>query len=247
MPLHALDMCNDFLAGIQCEALKVPIEVIKQNKAHRTNFDSLRLEIGNAIVNAKVETSDAVHRRKAASMESHQGSNKKGRGGSPKGRGGRGGPGRGNTGCGKGKGFRNRPKGAPTEVPGKLSYYPDGKLFTGTYESWKDISQEDQAKVTAGRLADKAKRKVGALTSEPSPSKKAKTVAEAPSTDVPMGTTRATKQNAEFTAALQKMGTVLKKAQQAQAGDQAEAIDVDIEVSETPRVRTLTPNAGTVM
>jgi hypothetical protein len=41
MPLHALDMCNDFLAGIQCEALKVPIEVIKQNKAHRTNFDSL--------------------------------------------------------------------------------------------------------------------------------------------------------------------------------------------------------------
>jgi hypothetical protein len=85
MPLHALDMCNDFLAGIQCEALKVPVEVIKQNKALCTNFDSLRLKIGNAIVNAKVETSDAVHRCKAASMESHQGSNKKGRGGSPKG------------------------------------------------------------------------------------------------------------------------------------------------------------------
>jgi hypothetical protein len=43
------------------------------------------------------------------------------------------------------------------------------------------------------------------------------------------------------------MGTVLKKAQQAQAEDQAEAIDIDIEVSETPQVCTLTPNAGTVM
>jgi hypothetical protein len=71
MPLHELDMCNDFMAGIQCEKLNVLLEVIKQETALCTNFDALRLMIGNAIINAKVETSDAVLRRKAASMESH--------------------------------------------------------------------------------------------------------------------------------------------------------------------------------
>jgi hypothetical protein len=252
MPLHELDMCNDFLAGIQCERLNVPLEIIKQETALRTNFDALRLRIGNAIINAKVETSDVAQRRKAASMESHQGGGNKGRGGSPKGQGGRGGPGCGNSGRGKGKGFRNRPKGAPAEVSGKLSYYPDGTLFTGTYESWKDISREDQAKVTAGRLAAKSKRKVGALTS--SPKKKPKTGAEAP--DVPLAPTRATKYNKEFATALKQMESVMEQAQLAQAeADQAEAppeaIEMDVEepppVEEAPRVRTLTPNAGTVM